>query len=124
MKKAATALVIALLAASSLAGAIALAVQPSSSGSHELLAPLQFQLNGRDPYVIQLPLSSGERVACEVNASAAEVTVLLTFKGLVIWSYSFSGQNQRLIQANAGGTYALTFESSSPAEVWVRLSPT
>jgi len=124
MNKAAATLIVAVLTASSLAGALALGVQSSSRGSHELLAPLRFQLNGRDPYVIELPLLPGQRVACDVNASAAQVTLLLALKGVVLWSYSFSGQSQRQIQADAGGTYSLTFESSSPAEVWVTLSST
>jgi hypothetical protein len=123
MNKAAALAFIAILAASSLVGAVALGIQSSNHGGrNELLAPIKFQLNGRDPYVIELPLSQGERIVCDVNASVGEVTLLLTFKGLVLWSSSFSGQNQRQIRASYGGTYLLTFESSSPARVWLRLS--
>ena len=122
MNKAIIVLVAAVLFGSSLVGAVALSTQsPSFGGSRALIAPLRFQLNSKDPYVIELPLSQGEKVACDLNSSLAGVTLLLTFKGLVLWSHSFSGRELHQIQAGSAGTYTLTFESSSPAEVWVRL---
>jgi hypothetical protein len=109
-----------LLVAGALLGGVGLA-RPGGAQPKTLLPPFEFQLNGREPYTIQLQLTRGERLTCLANASYAPVTLVMAFREVVLRSSTFTGSYRGGLQAGSSGTYVLEFESSSPAVVWMSL---
>ena len=113
MKRTLSLLAVSILAASSMAGILLYAV-PSPAASTETLlqAPLRFQLNGKDPYTIKVPMRQGETVSGIINSTDGSVTFSIVFNGVTIQSESVSASSQYQFTATTSGNYELDFTST------------
>lgn len=119
MKRAATITTLLLLVGSSLAGVIGLGVASLETGQRTILSLLQFQLNGRDPYTVKMPMSQGERISGEVNSTGGTATFPIVLQGVVMQSESVSGSYRYQFTARSAGIHELVFQSTEPAVVSV-----
>ena len=120
MKRTLSLLAVSILTASSVAGILLYAVpSPASSTETLLQAPLRFQLNGRDPYTIKVPLSQGETVSGIINSTDGYVTFSIVLNGVVMQTESVSASSQYQFTATASGTYELDFASTQTTLVSV-----
>lgn len=110
-------LVTMLLAASSAVGAVGFGLSNTKRPETTLLSPLQFQLNGKDPYVIKVPMNQGETISGEVNATGGALTFTISLQGTQMQSESVSGSYRYQFTAPAKGVYDLTCTSAEPADV-------
>jgi len=119
MKKSAATATLLLVVGSSLVGVIGLGVAPLPSERHTILSPLQFQLNGRDPYTVRVPMKQGETISGEVNVTGGTLVFAILLQQAVMQSASVSGNYSYQFTAASGGTYELVFQSTEPVLVSV-----
>lgn len=119
MRRAATIATLLLVVGSPLVGAAGLGLASLETGRHTILSPLQFQLNGRNPYTIKVPMKQGETISGEVNSTRGAVSFLVVLQGVVLQSEPVSGSCRYQFTATFEGTYELVFQSAEVVMVSV-----
>ena len=120
MKRTLSLLAVSILAASSVVGTLLYAVpSPAASTKTLLQAPLRFQLNGKDPYIIKVPMKEGETLSGVINSSGGSVTFSTVLNGVAVQSEFVSASSQYRFTATTSGIYELDFASTQTTLVSV-----
>jgi hypothetical protein len=122
MKKALPLSIVLILAASSVVGAVELgSAGPSPTSSltspKATLPPFQFQVNGRDPYTVSVPMTEGEVVSGEVNVTGGTIAFSIVLHAVTVQSETVYGIYHYQFTAAAAGTYDFVFVSQQPVLV-------
>jgi len=82
-----------------------------------LLSPFEFQLNGSEPYTIEVLLRQGETISGNVNATG-QGTLSFVLGGSVLQAQPLRADDHYKFTAPSSATYQLVFESRGSALVW------
>lgn len=110
---------VTILVISTVTGAVTLGAASVIAGRKEgfLLAPLEFQLNGSEPYTIGIALQDGQTISGDVNMTG-HGTLSFVLGGGVIQVQQLHANNRYEFKATSSDTYQLVFESQGIALVW------
>ena len=82
-----------------------------------LLNPLEFQLNGSEPYTIGVVLQQGQTISCDVNTTGHGILSFVLGRA-VLQAKQLHAEDHYEFRAASSATYQLVFESQGSALVW------